>query len=257
MKIGAFQFAVTNNINQNMEIIRKAIIQAAHKGVKLLAFPECALTGYPPRDIERSSSVKFDELYLAYEQLQKLVIDNAIHIIVGTITLEDDKYYNSAIVFAPHQEKMIYHKRALWGWDRDNFNVGNRNGIFDIEGLKVGIRICFEVRFPEFFRELYKAHTDLNIILFYDVSDYNDVERYEMIKAHIRTRAVENVTYTLSVNSICPYQAAPTALYDKSGYPLIELNRNEEKLLVYDLENMQLDFGEQGRKQISDWLTID
>lgn len=257
MKIGAFQFAVTNNINQNMEIIRKAIIQAAHEGVKLLAFPECALTGYPPRDIESSSSVKFDELFFAYEQLQKLVIDNAIHIIVGTITLEDDKYYNSAIVFAPHQEKMIYHKRALWGWDRDNFNIGNRNGVFDIEGLKVGIRICFEVRFPEFFRELYRAHTDLNIILFYDVSDYNDVERYEMIKAHIRTRAVENVTYTLSVNSVCPYQAAPTALYDKSGYPLIELKRNEEKLLVYDLENMQLDFGEQGRKQISDWLTTD
>lgn len=77
-----------------------------------------------------------------------------------------------------------------------------------------------------------------------------------MIKAHIRTRAVENVTYTLSVDSICPYQTAPTALYDKSGNPLSELERNEEKLLVYDLENMQFDFGEQGRKQISDWLII-
>ncbi len=239
-----------------MEIIRKAVIEARHEGVKLLAFPECALTGYPPRDIERSSSANFDELTPAYEQLQKLAVDNTIHIIVGTITREDDKYYNSAIVFAPHQKKMIYHKRALWGWDKDNFNIGNSNGVFDIEGLKVGIRICFEVRFPEFFRELYKVHTDLNIILFYDVSDYNDVERYEMIKAHIKTRAVENVTYTLSVDSIRPYQTAPTALYDKSGYPLIELKRNEEKLLVYDLENMQLDFGEQGRKQISDWLTI-
>ncbi len=48
MKIGAYQFAVTNNINHNMEIIKKAIIQASHEGVKLLAFPECALTGYPP-----------------------------------------------------------------------------------------------------------------------------------------------------------------------------------------------------------------
>lgn len=117
--------------------------------------------------------------------------------------------------------------------------------------MKVGIRICFEVRFPEFFRELYQAHTDLNIILFYDVSDDNDVERYELIKSHIQTRAVENITYTLSVNSIYPYQTAPTALYDRSGYPLIELIRNEEKLLVYNLEIKQPDFGEQGRKQIS------
>ena len=75
-----------------------------------------------------------------------------------------------------------------------------------------------------------------------------------MIKSHIRTRAVENVTYTLSVDTISPYQTAPTALYDKSGSSLIELKRNEESLLVYDFENMQSDFGEQGREQISDWL---
>ena len=255
MKIGAYQFAVTNNIKHNVEIIRKAITQAAQEGVDLLVFPECALTGYPPRDIESSSLVNFDELNLAYEQLQKLAIDHVIHIVVGTIMQENDKFYNSAVVFAPYQEKKIYHKRALWGWDRDNFDIGNRDGIFDIEGLKVGIRICFEVRFPEFFRELYRAHTDLNIIMFYDVSDFNDIERYETIKAHIRTRAVENVTYTLSVNSISPYQTAPTVLYDKSGRTLIELKQNEENLLVYDLKNMQLDFGEQGRKEISDWLT--
>lgn len=38
MKIGAYQFAVTNNINHNVEIIRKAITLAAHEGVNLLVF---------------------------------------------------------------------------------------------------------------------------------------------------------------------------------------------------------------------------
>lgn len=254
MKIGAFQFAVSNEIAHNMEIISKAVTQASRAGVQLLAFPECALTGYPPRDIEGPSSVQFDKVSLAYEALQKLSDNNAIHIIVGTIIQNSDKYYNSAIVFSPNQEKMVYQKRALWGWDWDNFHNGTHNGVVDIAGLKVGIRICFEIRFPEFFRELYKAHTDLNIILFYDVSDHNNTERYEMIKSHIKTRAAENVTYTLSVNTIGPYQTAPTALYDMSGYPLIELQQNEEGLLVYDLKNTQLNFGEQGRKQISDWL---
>lgn len=255
MKIGAYQFAVTNNVHHNMEIIRRTITQASKEGIRLLVFPECALTGYPPHDIESSSSVKFDELSYAYEQLQTMAANNSIYTIVGTITQENKRYYNSAIIFTPDREKLVYHKRALWGWDKDNFNAGNSNGVFDIEGLKVGIRICFEVRFPEFFRELYKAHTDLNIILFYDVADYDDMERYEMIKSHIRTRAVENVTYTLTVNTICPYQTAPTALYDKSGNTLYELKRNEEGLLIYDLENRQLNFGEQGRKEISDWLT--
>lgn len=255
MKIGAYQFAVTNNIRRNFEIIKRAIKKAAYEGIKLVVFPECALTGYPPRDIENSSSVKFHELTLAYEQLQSLVDKNDIYVILGTITKENEKYHNSAIIFVPHKEKIFYHKRALWGWDKDNFSTGNENGIVEIDGLKIGVRICFEVRFPEFFRELYKEHTDLNIILFYDVSDYDDIERYELIKSHIRTRAVENVTYTLSVNTICPYQTAPTGLYDKSGCSLIELKRNEEGFLIYDLQKKEPDFGEQGRQQISDWLT--
>lgn len=254
VKIGAYQFAVTNEIKENFEVIKNTIILAVKKEIKLLIFPECALTGYPPRDIPDSSMVNFDELALVYEQLQKLVDDNNINVIVGTIYKESDRYYNSAVMFMPCSEKLIYHKRALWGWDKDNFIAGNEKGIVEIEDWKIGIRICFEVRFPEYFRELYKENTDLNIILFYDVTDYDDVERYEMIKSHIRTRAVENVTYTFTVNTIHPYQTAPTLLYDKSGRLLCETERNKENLLIYDLNKESLDFGEAGRKEISDWL---
>ena len=52
----------------------------------------------------------------------------------------------------------------------------------------MSVRICSEVRFPEYFRELYREHTDLNSILFYDVPKYDDLERYNSIKLHIRTR---------------------------------------------------------------------
>ena len=87
--------------------------------------------------------------------------------------------------------------------------------------------------------------------MFYDVADYDDIERYELIKSHIRTRAVENVTYTLAVDTIRPYQTAPTALFDRSGCSLMELKRNEEGMLVYDLEKKEPDFGEKGRMEIS------
>lgn len=255
MKIGAYQFAVSNNITKNLEAIKKAIILAVQKGIELLIFPECALTGYPPRDIPNSSMVNFDELAHAYKELQKLVDDNDISIIVGTIYQENENFYNSAIGFIPHNKNLIYHKRALWGWDKDNFIVGNEKGILEIGDWKIGIRICFEVRFPEYFRELYKEHTDLNIILFYDVADNDDIDRYDLIKSHIRTRAVENVTYTFTVNSIHPYQTAPTLLYDRSGRLLCENERNTESLLMYDLKKESLNFGEAGRKEISDRLT--
>ena len=86
------------------------------------------------------------------------------------------------------------------------------------------------------------------------MADTDDAQRYDLIKSHIRTRAVENVVYTLSVDAISPYQTAPTAIYDRSGYGLVELKRNEEKMLVYDLENLPQDFGERGRSEISNCL---
>ena len=251
MKIGAYQFAITGDINHNFDIIKKAVIEAYGQGVKLIVFPECSLTGYPPRDIDSSAQVDFEQLNIVYKDLQVLADNNDIYIIVGSITQAEDQYFNSAIVFSPNKDFVVYNKRALWGWDRDNFTVGNENGIIEIDGWQIGIRICFEVRFPEFFRELYKENTDLNVILFYDVADFDDEGRYDLIKSHIRTRAVENVTYTLSVDSISPYQTAPTALYDRSGSALIELDRNVEKLLVFDIEKTEPDFGEQGRIEIS------
>jgi len=130
MKIGAYQFAVTGNIKNNLDVIKRAICQAADESVKLLAFPECALTGYPPRDIEAAYSVDFAELASAQEQIQRLAIDNDMHIVIGTITKDEEIYHNSAIVFAPDKPLGIYHKRALWGWDKDNFSAGNHNGVF-------------------------------------------------------------------------------------------------------------------------------
>ena len=73
-----------------------------------------------------------------------------------------------------------------------------------------------------------------------------------MIKAHIRTRAVKNVCYTMSVNMAGLYQTAPTAIYDRFGNTIVELNRNMPGLLVYDLVLPQLNFGKCGRKEISD-----
>lgn len=254
MRLGAYQFAVTGNLQNNLEKIKSAISRAASERVKLLVFPECALTGYPPHDITSYDRINEDEVNLAIEDLQKISASKDMYIVIGTITMHQCKCYNSAIVLRPHQDWIIYNKRALWGWDRENFCAGNNIGVFQIADIKIGIRICFEVRFPEYFRELYRDNTDLNIILFYDMANHDDIERYELIRSHIRTRAVENVCPILTVNTSKPFQTAPTALYDKSGNPLVELERNQEALLIYDFVKTEFSFGEQGRKEISDLL---
>ena len=265
MKIGAYQFAVSGNIQENLNTIKQAIVKAAEQDVELLAFPECALTGYPPHDIPDSRALDFEEVDAALEEIQALAIERGICTVVGSITQDrnepNEKPRNSAVIFLPDGKRKIYHKRALWGWDKDNFvapdifSPENTGGVFQLCGVKIGVRICFEVRFPEYFRELYAQNTDLDIILFYDVDNSDNTGRYDLIRSHIRTRAVENVCPILTVDTIRPYQTAPTALYDCSGGTLAELERNKEGLLVCEWKKTELTFGEQGRKTFSDLLT--
>lgn len=254
MKIAAYQFEITGDIRRNLGIIKNAVSLAKSQNVDLIVFPECCLTGYPPRNIEKSDDVEFDEVYAACDEIQRLVNEVDICAIVGTIYKEQECIFNRAICFQPNHKSLYYGKRALYGWDKDNFETGKETGIFEIQGIKIGVRICFEIRFPEYFRELYKEGTDINIVLFYDVSDNENAERYNMIKGHLQTRAVENVTTTISVNAVFPYQTAPTAVFDKSGIICKECNSNKEEMLIYDFVKKEEDFGEKGRRLISNQL---
>jgi len=169
MRLAAYQFAVCGELDHNLEIVKKTVIQAAENRVDLIVFPECALTGYPPRDIAGSDCI--------------------------------------------------------------NVNGGS-----------------------EAIQELQKLADELDIVLFYDVADKEDESRYQMIKGHLITRAVENVTPVLSVNAICPKQTAPTCFVNASGAICKELEENVEGMLIYDFEKQELNFGELGRKRYSDQL---
>ena len=253
MRLAAYQFAVCGDLKKNTEKIKEAIEKAAAEKTDFIAFPECALSGYPPTDIASSKDFDFKALPAVLNELQELSDKHNITVLIGSIAF-DEKYVNRAFLIAPKRDIRHYDKRALYGYDSDNFERGNTDGIFEINGLKVGVRICFEVRFPEYFREAYKAGTDLNVVIFYAVSDFDDTEKYDVMRSHLISRAAENVTPILSVDAITPYQSCPTAFINASGRVLSEAKRNSEELLFYDFEKSELNFGEIGRKRESDRL---
>ena len=254
MKLGAYSFPVSGSLTDNLEHIRRGIRQAAASFVDLLVFPECALTGYPPRHIPNPAAMDLAALDCALDELHQLAADYGMHLVVGTMLRKGADFHNSALLLAPDGQRHTYHKRALWGWDAEHFTPGSETGVWEIAGLRIGVRICYEVRFPEYFRELYSAHTDLNLLLFFDVADVNDPARYDLIRAHVLTRAVENACPILAINATAPFQTAPTGLYDASGRPLAELPQGQEGLLAIDWSPTPLTFGEQGRKALSDQL---
>lgn len=250
MRIGVYQFPGGGNVEKNAGIICRAIREASEKGVRLLVFQECALCGYPPVETESVAAIDFARVEALFQIIADCAKAVSMYVAVGSVRREGGACYNSLRLIGPSGETIgFYDKKALWGWDLEQFRRGSSPGVFMIDGIRVGFRICFDVRFPECFRELYERQASLCFVSFCDVSETDLPERYEIIKAHLRTRAVENVMTVVSVNSISGYQTAPTAVFDQNGGLILEAPKNEPGLLVYDYTVPEVSFGMRGRME--------
>ena len=98
--------------------------------------------------------------------------------------------------------------------------------------MKIGVRICFDVRFPELFRSLFDLGVQLCIMPFCDTAAQYP-ERRRILTGHLRTRASENVMQVLSVNSLSLCPAVPTAWFDQNGR--IRKQTDREGLLLCDV----------------------
>ncbi len=250
MKVGVFQFVASGNLSSNHQKIVEAITKANQENVRLLVFQECATCGYPPLEVASIKDIDFNLLDIQLQEIKQLAVKYNMYIGLGTIRKEKSDYYNAIQLISPNGEVIEeYNKRALWGWDLEHFTKGRMLGIHTIDGIKVGFRICFEVRFPEYFRELFLSDVKLCFVSFCDVSNMESLERYHIIKSHLVTRAVENVMTIISVDSISSYQTAPTAIFNRNGLVLKEAPLNQEYLMVYDYKEPEMGFGEKGRLQ--------
>ena len=248
MKVAAFQFKGSGDIAENLRAIQRGIQQAAGQQVRLLLTQECALCGYPPIEVEQVSQIDYRQLGQVQETVAQLAFQHRMYIALGTIVPAAGAYTNSLVLVSPdHASRPIYHKRALWGWDRGNFTPGNEPGVRTIDGVRLGFRICYEVRFPEYFRELFREGVVIACVSFCDVEAAPNPARYELIKAHLATRAVENALYVLSANSISAHPTAPTCLIDPDGEVLASAPLDEEHLLTFEYAPAGSNFGRDGR----------
>jgi len=256
MKISIMQYSPSDNIFENYKKIRSYAEKAAAEQTRILVTQECALCGYPPMEIDSVDMIDFAEIDFYLNEFQKLSQKLNIYIALGVIRISNGKRYNSIAFISPVDKTIQYYdKRALWGWDMDNYVPGKENkGIFTVDGVKIGFRICFEIRFPEYFRELYRENVDIAFVSFCDVSEEDNPVRYEIIKSHLITRAVENIFYVISSNSISKYQTVPTCVINPDGIIEKYAEKDTEGIMNYEFSEIKDNFGRKGRKVNSDLL---
>ena len=185
---------------KNLSSIVRHTKTAVDNGAMLVVFPECTLAGYCFDSLEQAQSAAQPIDGERIGQVLEIAKQHDTHIIVGTLeSTIDGAIYNSAVLLGPHGVVGVYRKTHLPHLGVDRFTTPGTlaNQIFDIDGLKVGINICYDCSFPESARVLALAGADIVVLPTNWPPGSGRVS--DIIP---NTRALENNIYFMSVNRI-------------------------------------------------------
>ena len=203
MKIAALQMISGPDIAPNLETVRRLIAQAADDGAQLVALPE-----YFPMigagDADRLAARE----RIGDGPIQNFLRDAArrhgIWLIGGSLPLfadAPDKMRNSSFAFNPLGDVVAhYDKIHLFGFQNGEerydeavtIEAGSNAVAFDTPFGRIGLAICYDLRFPELFRRM--GQVDLIVI----PSAFTETTGRAHWELLLRARAVENQCYVLA-----------------------------------------------------------
>ncbi len=246
LRIAAFQFAASGDVADNVAAVERGVVAAAGAGARLLVLQECALSGYPPLEVESVEAMDRPALRDAERTMSELARRHDLFLAYGTTEFDGDVVRNTMRIARPTGVRSRpYAKRALYGWDADNFRSGDDTGpIVVVDGFRVAMRICWELRFPEFFRELLAARVDVALVPLCMLGD--EPPRRSVAESHLVSRAVENCLHVVAANSCSRPQGAPTAIIDAGGAVLARADWDVEGLGVATVGRVDPTFGQRG-----------
>lgn len=232
LTVGVWQDSgVLEDVAANLAIISRAAAQASRRGVHLLVFPECFLTGYYNRDRVEQIARQIDRN--TFSALRNLAKSNATAILVGYYEIQRSGLYNSALLVGADGAILAnYRKRALYGdWEKSTFLRGTGPVLVELKGVTIAMLICFDIEFPELARECARNGADLIAVPTSLMEPYGHIARHV-----IPARAIENQMYIAYANRIGAEHelryVGRSAIYDPRGAALAEATEDRQELLV-------------------------
>jgi predicted amidohydrolase len=205
MKIGVIQLTSQLEPDKNLEKIRGFLHQAKDEGAIAVFLPEVF---YSMSDAKTPTPYLVEEGNEHFAKIRSLATDSGLYLLGGTAASNlGGKVINRSYNFDPSGELIgHYDKIHLFSCDLskhksrtiidegDVYTAGSEMKIIEWEGWKMGMSICFDLRFPEMFREYYRQGANL-----FTVSSAFTIPTG---KAHwetlLRARAIENQSYVVA-----------------------------------------------------------
>ncbi|MET7854511.1 carbon-nitrogen hydrolase family protein [Streptomyces avermitilis] len=186
------------SIVENLKVLDEAAGRAAAAGAGLLVAPEMFLTGYAiGDDVARLAEPADGD---SADAVAETASRHGVAIAYGYPERAGEQVFNSAQLISADGTRLAnYRKTHLFGcFERDHFTPGDQPVVqTELNGLRVGLMICYDVEFPENVRAHALAGTDLLLVPTAQMHPFQFVAQ-----SVIPVRAFENQMYVAYVNRV-------------------------------------------------------
>jgi len=221
---------------RNLDACLARLEEAAAAGAELLVLPECALPGYMFDSAEEALPYAEEIPGPSTEAFERECRRLGIHAITGLLERDGDTLYNAAILVGPDGLIGSYRKTHLPFLGVDRFvTPGDELKVFDTALGRIGLIICYDLRFPEVTRTLALHGADI-------VALPTNFPMAAKLQTEViaPARAGENRIYLLVANRVGKERWGEfcgwSQIVDPYGKRLAEAGETEEALLVADVD---------------------
>lgn len=225
---------IWENATQNIAAFEKKI-NSLPQQTQLVVLPEMFTTGFSMH--AKHLAEKMDGMTVTW--MKNIAAKRKIVLIGSLIIHNDDSYFNRLIVAYPNQSIAFYDKRHLFSFAGEHlhYKAGDKQLIIQINGWKICVNICYDLRFPVWLRNT----SDYDMLIF--VANWPE-KRNSMWETLLKARAIENQSYVVGVNRVGTdanqhYYCGNSGIYSPLGDLLI-YNTNEDCVLNYSLKYQTL-----------------
>ncbi len=240
LRVAAAQLnLVVGDLDGNVERMLDAYERAEHAGADLVAFPELAITGYPPEDL----LLRPVFVAQAVEALEKMASRAGRCAAIVGFPEPGRDLSNAAAVLANGRVQGVYRKHLLPNYsvfdEQRYFSPGTDDGpLFVIGGVKVAVSICEDAWSPNG-PILAQANGGAELVVNINASPYY-ASRWRERETMLATRAADASVPVVYVNLVGGQDElvfdGASIVFDERGHLIARAKQFEEDLLVLDLD---------------------
>ncbi|CEM61089.1 carbon-nitrogen family hydrolase [Treponema phagedenis] len=198
MKVSIIQCSLAlGDVEKNFHTIEEGIRDASKEKPDVIVLPEMWNTSFIFENIENLADLDSKR---AKAFLSNFAKEFCVNIVGGSVASKrDGKLYNTCYVYdRAGKEIASYNKAHLFSPSREYglFERGNQISTFEIDGVKCGVAICYDVRFPEWIRKY--ALADVQVLFLPAAWPTVRSLHWDILN---RARAIENQMFVVAVNS--------------------------------------------------------